>query len=156
MNVKDISIKSYLASRGVFLQKQHQGYEMYLSPLRTEAAPSFKVDYAKNLWYDFGSGEGGSIIDLVMRLEGCSVGEAIAKLENGSDFSFHRTQSVAPTQSSLRIVSIESLQNPNLLHYLQTKRCIDLDTAKVYCREIHYTIGKKQFYAIGFRSDQGG
>lgn len=129
---------------------------MYLSPLRTEAAPSFKVDYAKNLWYDFGSGEGGSIIDLVMRLEGCSVGEAIAKLENGSDFSFHRTQSVAPTQSSLRIVSIESLQNPNLLHYLQTKRCIDLDTAKVYCREIHYTIGKKQFYAIGFRSDQGG
>ena len=37
---------------------------MYLSLLREERTPSFSVSYDKNLWHDFGTGEGGSIIDL--------------------------------------------------------------------------------------------
>ena len=46
---------------------------MYLSLLREERIPS----YDKNLWHDFGTGEGGSIIDLVPRMEGCAEGEAV-------------------------------------------------------------------------------
>ena len=37
---------------------------MYLSLLREERTPSFSVSYDKNLWHDFGTGEGGSIIAL--------------------------------------------------------------------------------------------
>ena len=47
---------------------------MYLSLLREERTPSFSVSYDKNL---FGTGEGGSIIDLVPRMEGCAEGEAV-------------------------------------------------------------------------------
>lgn len=36
----------------------------YLSPIRHEKTPSFQVDNAKNLWYDFGIGKGGGIIEL--------------------------------------------------------------------------------------------
>jgi DNA primase len=63
-DVKNISIKGFLAGRGIAPKQERNGYGMYLSPLREERTPSFKVDYGQNLWYDFGLGEGGSIIDL--------------------------------------------------------------------------------------------
>ena len=56
---------------------------MYLSLLREERTPSFSVSYDKNLWHDFGTGEGGSIIDLVARMEGCSEIEAARRLAIG-------------------------------------------------------------------------
>ncbi len=158
-NVKNISIKDFLAQQGILPKQERSGYGMYLSPLRSETTPSFKVDYNANLWYDFGTGEGGSIIDLVMKLDGITAGEAIAKLENGNFFSFHRTepmQSVQLSQSTLQITSVERLQDNRLINYLQSKRAINLDIARGYCREVHYTTGGKPFFAIGFQSDAGG
>lgn len=52
------------------------GYALYRSPLREDTHPSFKVDTEKNLWIDYADGRGGSIIDLYMRLEGCTLSEA--------------------------------------------------------------------------------
>ncbi|KAA6330114.1 hypothetical protein EZS27_021143 [termite gut metagenome] len=49
----------------------------------------------KNLWKDFRNNEGGTLIDLIMRMEDCSFHEAASKLEKkytgmGFDaFSFH-------------------------------------------------------------------
>lgn len=155
MDTHNINIKQFLAQKGISPKQERNGYGMYLSPFRTETAPSFKVDYNQNLWYDFGSGEGGSIIDLVMKLEHCDFREAVAKLENGS-FSFHRDESVYSTNSTLQIVSVKSLQDSRLIHFLQSKRSIDIDIAKQYCKEIHYTACGKPFFAIGFQSDAGG
>ena len=52
-----ISIRDFLARRGIQPKYERSGYGMYLSPLREERTPSFKVDYVRNLWYDFGLGE---------------------------------------------------------------------------------------------------
>lgn len=155
-DIKNISIRQFLAERGVSPKQERAGYGMYLSPFRTETAPSFKVDYTKNLWYDFGSGEGGSIIDLVMRLNGCSISEAMAKLENGSSFSFHRSEPVESAYSTLQIQSVQPLQDKRLIDYLQSKRSINIDIAREYCREVHYTTNGKPFFAVGFQSDAGG
>lgn len=51
--IKQISIRDYLALRGVEPKQQNTRYGLYLSPLREEHSPSFKVDYIQNLWYDF-------------------------------------------------------------------------------------------------------
>lgn len=155
-NVKDINIKQFLAEQGILPKQERIGYGMYLSPFRNETAPSFKVDYNQNLWYDFGSGEGGSIIDLVMKLDGCTIGEAIAKLKNGSSFSFRRVEPIEPTHSTLQIVLVKPLQDIRLIDYLQSKRAINIDIAREYCREVHYTTNGKPFFAIGFQSDVGG
>ncbi|KAA6304830.1 DNA primase [termite gut metagenome] len=80
---------------------------MYCSPFRKENHPSFKVDYYLNLWRDFGSGEGGSIIDLVMKMETISFHEAASKLEKKYEtagietatFSFHRDKKLLYQQS---------------------------------------------------------
>ncbi|MDO5570182.1 MAG: toprim domain-containing protein [Bacteroidales bacterium] len=158
-SIKHISIKQFLSANGIEAAQERAGYGMYLSPLRVERTPSFKVDYNRNLWYDFGSGEGGSIIDLVMKLHSCSFTNAIAKLENGNTFSFHRVEPVKSAnsaQSTLQIQSVEPLQNYHLIDYLQSKRAIDLHIAREYCREVHYITNGKPFFAIGFQSDTGG
>lgn len=63
-----ISIKAYLANRGIHPIKDHGYYGMYRSPFRDDTNASLKVDYNKNLWIDFGSNDGGTMIDLVMRI----------------------------------------------------------------------------------------
>ena len=51
------------------------------SPYHEEKTPSCKIYLDTNSFYDFSSGKGGSVIDLVMALEGCSVIDAIALMQ---------------------------------------------------------------------------
>jgi hypothetical protein len=137
---------------------------MYRCPFRDDRNASFKVDYQKNIWNDFGTNEGGSIIDLVMKMNGCTFNEAIEQLEkhtanctlqhfnvetsqrfNADDFSFHRNQ----------IIEIKLITNPKLIEYV-AERKISLDLANLYCREIHYQNQAGKFVSVGFPNDKGG
>ena len=155
-----ISIRAYLAAQGILPRWERGNRGMYLSPLREERTASFSVSYDKNLWHDFGTGEGGSIIDLVARMEGCSEVEAARRLaagEHGTLVPIHAEPPRAsePTPSRLIILSDRELTHPALLGYL-TGRGIDPAIARTYCREVRYTIGGKEYFAIGFRNDAGG
>ena len=56
---------------------------MYRSPLRADSNASFSVSLDKNLWYDFGTSQGGNVIDLAILLNGnCSVRAALLWLED--------------------------------------------------------------------------
>ena len=84
--IKRYPIVEYLERKGVKPVRRTAAYALYCSPLREETHPSFKVDTEKNLWIDYGEGRGGSIIDLCMRMEGCTLSEAIRRLgQNASD-----------------------------------------------------------------------
>ncbi len=155
--IKCLSIKTYLAEQGLHPTKDNPRYGLYLSPLRKEHTPSFKVDYVQNLWYDFGLGAGGSIIDLVMRLERCDFAQALRLLGSGE-----RTPMVAPVPSSvpptvpaLRMLSDIPLRHPALVGYLPS-RGIDPAIASACCREVHYAVGGRNYFAVGFRNDAGG
>ena len=66
--IKSVSIVQFLESQGyhhVYILKENY---WYLSPFRTEASPSFNVSPKKNLWNDFGAGEGGNLINLVQKM----------------------------------------------------------------------------------------
>ena len=78
-----IGIREYLLRRGLQPHRETATHGMFLSPLREERTPSFSVRYDKGFWYDFGLGEGGTLLQLVMRLEGCSMAEAIRSLRKG-------------------------------------------------------------------------
>ena len=157
---RHISIRAYLAARGILPQWERGNRGMYLSPLRKERTASFSVSYDKNLCHDFGTGEGGSIIDLVARMEGCSEVEAARRLNERNTGTFvplsvEPLRANEPTPSRLAILSDRELTHPALLGYL-TGRGIDPAIARTYCREVRYTIGGKEYFAIGFRNDAGG
>ena len=155
--IKCLSIRAYLAERGLHPANENSRYGLYLSPLRKEHTPSFKVDYMQNLWYDFGLGVGGSIIDLVMRLERCDFTEAVRLLGSGerTPIAVPVSSSVSPTVSALRKLSDIPLRHPALVGYLSS-RGIDPAIASSCCREVHYAVGGRHYFAVGFRNDAGG
>ena len=155
--IKRLSIRAYLAERGLHPTKDNPRYGLYLSPLREERTPSFKVDYMQNLWYDFGLGVGGSIIDLVIRLERCDFAQAVRLLGNGERTHIPApvSSSVSPSVSTLRMLFDIPLRHPALVGYLSS-RGIDPDIAFGYCREVHYAINGREYFAVGFRNDAGG
>jgi hypothetical protein len=139
---------------------------MYHSPFREDHDASMKVDYRQNLWIDYGIGEGGTIIDLVMRINSIPLNEAIARLDkydktvvqNFDAFSFHRNNDTGMLEKQepiMKIMAVKELTHPALLNYLH-KRCIDTATAMQYCSELHYTVNDKPYYAIAFPNDTGG
>ena len=167
-----ISIRDFLAWRGIQPKYERNGYGMYLSPLREERTPSFKVDYVQNLWYDFGLGEGGTLLTLVMRLERCDSREAVRRLQNGEKGDTG-IASISPgigeplgvggalsvvrpaTVPALRILSDASLRHPALVGYLASRGIVP-PVAAAFCREVRYEINGRAFFAVGFRNDAGG
>lgn len=155
--LKRLSIRDYLSRRGIRPARENARYGFYLSPFRAEHTPSFKVDYVQNFWYDFGTGEGGSIIDLVMRLESRDFMQAVQSLDNGEIKMTASAMLVPaiPIAPALRILADAPLCHPALVGYLQ-RRSIDPETASAYCREVRYAVGSKSYFAIGFHNDAGG
>ena len=62
--MREIPIADFLSAMGIQPKKQKGNALWYSAPYRTERTPSFKVDTAKNVWFDFGTGKGGDIFDL--------------------------------------------------------------------------------------------
>ncbi|KAA6339078.1 DNA primase [termite gut metagenome] len=156
-----ISIRVYLAEMNIHPVKTYGYYGMYHSPLRKDCNASFKVDYTKNLWRDFGTDESGTLIDLIMRMEHCSFHEAASKLEEkytGMDFdsfSFQGNHQDRQQEQTTTILKVQPITHPALIDFVRERK-IDLELVNLYCREIHYRINESNYFSIGFRNDRGG
>ncbi|WP_126245893.1 toprim domain-containing protein [Chitinophaga rhizosphaerae] len=160
-DVKQLDLVDFLASLGFHPVKvQNQEY-WYLSPLRNERTASFKIDRKLNVWYDHGDGRGGTIIDFGMAFYQCDIPTFLSKFDH--EFSFHGQldrHHAAPAQPineepKIHIRAERPIMAPALIDYLD-HRGIPLELASRYCREVVYRLGKKDFYAIGFKNDKGG
>ena len=168
--IKRYSIVEYLEKKGIKPARKTPTYAVYRSPLREEVHPSFKVDREKNLWIDYAEGWGGSIIDLCMRLEGCTLSEAICRLgQNALEHTAYcpcsskRETSISPNQrkdvtasGTRRLTSISDTLPPHLQEYLEKERCIDLKKATPFLKCISYEVRGKRYEAIGFANSSGG
>ena len=133
---------------------------MYHSPLRNDNTPSFFVTISKNLWLDFGSSEGGNVIDLAIAINGgCSFHEAVCWLEEQYGGIRDRQpidySSFDDCGGVLSIVKTLPLNHPTLLNYMSS-RGIPREIAVKYCREIHYSIRGREYYSVGFPNIVGG
>ena len=162
-HIKAIPIADYLHACGIKPTKRYNGYALYHAPYREDSNASLKVDFRQNLWHDYGTSQGGSIIDLVMRMRGCSAYEAMAHLAEGKATtlalsSFHRETTITtPNSTSTRhILSISEALPLHLQNYLREVRKIDLAVASPYLRYVRYEVGGREYSAIGFANRAGG
>ena len=164
--IKRYPIVEYLERKGIKPVRRTPSYALYHSPLREETHPSFKVDTEKNLWIDYGEGRGGSIIDLCMRMEGCTLSEAIRRLgqnapDNGTynflnDFVPNNPQPAMAVNGARRLIEISDTLSPHLQDYLTKERCIDLEKAMPFLKCISYEVRSRLYQAIGFANLSGG
>ena len=164
--IKQYPIVEYLERKGVKPVRKTPTYAMYRSPLREETHPSFKVDTEKNLWIDYAEGRGGSIIDLCMRMEGCTLSEAIHRLgqnasDNGTssflnDFVPNNPQPVMAVNGARRLIGISDTLPPHFQEYLTKVRYINLEKAMPFLKCISYEVRSRLYQAIGFANLSGG
>ena len=164
--IKRYPIVEYLERKGIKPVRKTPTYAMYRSPLREETHPSFKVDTEKNLWIDYGEGRGGSIIDLCMRMEGCTLSEAIRRLgqnapDNGTysflnDFVPNNSQPMMAVNGARRLIEISDTLPPHFQEYLTKVRCINLEKAMPFLKCISYEVRSRLYQAIGFANLSGG
>ncbi|WP_245843486.1 toprim domain-containing protein [Niastella vici] len=170
---KEIDLVNYLASLGHRPEKIRNQDFWYLSPLKDEKTPSFKVNRQKNLWYDHATGKGGDLIDFGTLYHTCSVSELLDRLSEYQArpvLSFHpptvsgnfpgansRSAGEKKETTDSKIVVLDScpLAAKELLNYLQ-ERCIPLEIAGRFCKEVDFLLYGKKHTVIGFQNNAGG
>lgn len=156
---RQIDMVDYLSKLGHSPSKIKNFDYWYLSPLREEKTPSFKINRKLNCWYDHGIGKGGNLIDFAILFHNCTVGEFLKEV-NGH-FSFHKPATTPlhkdedNSECRIEIVNEKTISSIALERYL-TRRRIPIDLAKEFCKEVIYKINDKQYYSIGFKNDAGG
>jgi DNA primase len=164
--VKQMDMIEYLQKLGYQPQKIRNNDYWYLSPLRDEKEPSFKVNRKLNAWYDFGLGQGGNIIDFGVLYHHCTVSELLQKIPE--IFSFHQPQTLTVQQPlpytqklkealelTIKVIAARPLTNPSLCRYLDDRK-IPFEIAEKFCKEVNFELNGKQFFAIGFENKSGG
>lgn len=152
---KTIAIQDILAKMN-FSPSHTKGNDLwYKSPFsKNERTPSFKVN--NNRWYCHSSGFGGYALDLILKLNNCTVSEALNYLESNS-FSFQKQIFEPPTEQekSYRIEKIIPIQHLALIQYLKS-RGITKYQNEDNLKEIRYSMNNVNYFALGFRNNSQG
>ena len=160
-----ISIIEIMAHYGKRLDHTRSG--LYFSPFRDETNPSFHINESNNSWYDYGTGEGGSLFDFVCKFAGISRGEVydwLASFRHMVPESEYKAV-IAPIlqrpQHSSKIVidsASHTFTRTKLVEYAAS-RAVSKEILEKYCEEVIYhveTAPDRQFFAIGFKNNSDG
>ena len=155
---KSIRLVDFLAGLGHHPVIQRGNSVWYKSPFRMEKKASFKVDFRKELWYDFGLGKGGDIITLAKEIYRTGdISHVLRCIEDKRAVLKPVTIScpVEEAAPAFQELKIRPLANRILLAYLK-ERCIDVETAGKICREASFKRNGKNYFAIAFPNISGG
>ena len=158
--IKTIPLAAFLSRLGHEPAARKGTRLWYMSPLRQEQTPSFKVDTAFNCWYDFGLGKGGNIIDLASELYQSTDLRYLMRCIANS-YPVPSVQTVASSfpqrhsAPSMERFEVVPLEHRALVAYLQ-ERGIPAHIATAHCKEAHYRVNGKSYFAVAFENVSGG
>lgn len=140
------------------MDTSHSPSDMYFSPFRKEASPSFHISQDGLQWFDFGSGMGGSTLTLVCKILNCDGGKGYDFLAGVSNTFFE--EMLVPSggkarEKSRRIIVHKAgsqWTDRSLIDYA-IRRGISEAVLKEWCMEVQFSyLGYEQYVnkAIGF------
>ena len=158
--IKSIPLASFLSRLGHEPTARKGTRLWYKSPLRQEHTPSFKVETALNCWFDFGLGRGGNIIDLAAEMYQSTdlrylmrcIADSCPVPSVQTVASSYPQRHSAPSMERFEVVPLE---HRALVAYLQ-ERGIPAHIATVNCKEAHYSVNSKPYFAVAFENVCGG
>lgn len=169
VETREIDLVTYLSALGYKPEKIRNPDYWYRSPFRQERTASFKVNRQKGLWFDFGTGQGGDIIDFGMLYHKCTVSEFLERLKDyrPRQILSYRQQTSIPSPSinhagekedlgeRIIIKDVRPITDHSLISYLES-RSIPLEISRKFCKEVDFELYGKKQTVIGFENDLGG
>ena len=158
--IKSIPLATFLSQLGHEPTARKGTRLWYKSPLRQEYTQSFKVETTLNCWYDFGLGRGGNIIDLATEIYRSTDLRYLMRCIADS-CPVPSVQIVASTFAprhsapSMERFEVVPLEHRALVAYLQ-ERGIPAHIAKAKCKEAHYSVNGRFYFAVAFENISGG
>ena len=158
--IRRIPLADFLARLGNEPVRRSGNELWYRAPYRSERTPSFRVNVAKQLWYDFGLGKGGDIFTLAgefaQSVDFMEQARFIAKAANMVvDRSEKPTYQPKPAEPAFEGVEAVPLLRSPLTDYL-AERGIPYAVASRYCCRLNYEVRGKRYFAVGFPNVAGG
>ena len=158
--IRRIPLADFLARLGHEPVRRSGNELWYIAPYRGERTPSFRVNVAKQLWYDFGLGKGGDIFTLAgefaQSVDFMEQARFIAKAANmvvdRSEKPIYQPKPAEPAFEGVEAVPL--LRSP-LTDYL-AERGIPYAVASRHCCRLNYGVRGKRYFAIGFPNVAGG
>ena len=136
-------------SQYVDLKKRGKNY-FGLSPFRSETKPSFSVNPDKNMWYDFGSGQGGNAVQFLIEYEKISFSEAIRSLAEKHNIEIIEVGNEQQANLYDQLYEIHSLANLFFINNLSSKKGLK---AKSYMKDRFFDDTIIDIFSIGFAND---
>ena len=154
-NIKEkVGIRSVLESFNHFPVKENKKTAFYFALDREEKIPSLSVDFVKNQAFDFGTGSSYDVISIVQQIKKCSVSDALRYLSQFAGLSENSSLKTPTIKGeNYRITKVQEVRHAALLDYLEYRKVFE---QKDLVKEIHYEIGEKQGFGIGFENQSGG
>lgn len=158
--IRTIPLADFLARLGHEPVRRSGNELWYLAPYRGERTPSFRVNVAKQLWYDFGLGKGGDIFTLAgeflqsddFMAQARFIAEAVDMTVAGWE---KPTYLPKPTEPVFEDVEVAPLLRSPLTEYL-SERGIPYAIASRHCCRLNYGVRGKRYFAVGFPNMAGG
>ena len=159
---KEVKITDYLQRKGIEPKRKKGKDYVYSAPYREDKTPSMLVDENTNLFTDLGENNSGDIITLVQLTEKIDFKQAVEYLTNQSYQSQSKPESekqkpnkTLEVSPSIKLLEVKELTHPALTQYLKERK-ISIKAAKRHCKEAHFEIRKKKYFAIYFPNEKGG
>ena len=160
--MRQISLADFLARLGHEPVRRSGNELWYRAPYRSERTPSFRVNVAKQLWYDFGLGKGGDIFTLAGEFIGSGdFMEQVKFIAGTANMPVPVLEVSKPTfQPKPSEPAFEGVEAVPLLHSPLTdylvERGIPHAVASRYCCRLNYGVRGKRYFAVGFPNVAGG
>ena len=158
--MRQISLADFLARLGHEPVRRSGNELWYRAPYRNERTPSFRVNVAKRLWYDFGLGRGGDIFMLAGEFLGSGnfmaqarfIAETARMPLAAAEKPLYLPEPSEPAFEGVEAVPL--LRSP-LTDYL-AERGIPYVVASRHCCRLNYGVRGKRYFAVGFPNVAGG
>ena len=158
--VRRMPLADFLARLGHEPVRRSGNELWYLAPYRGERTSSFRVNVAKQLWYDFGLGKGGDIFTLAG--EFARSGDFMAQarfIAETARMPFVASEKPLylpePSEPAFEGVEAVPLLRSPLTEYL-AERGIPYAVAYRHCCRLNYGVRGKRYFAVGFPNVAGG
>jgi DNA primase len=121
-----------------------------LCPFHDERSPSFHVTPARGLYYCFGCGEGGDVVDFLMKHDHLTFTEAIVKLADRAGVTLRYEDGAGPSRTGPNRQRLAQANKIAASHYVRALATPEASIGRQFLTERGFDAAACEHFGVGF------